>query len=178
MPRRYRRRSYKITRPLKTTKYSNETYATLHKAAVATEELGTNVYAIQKASNIIPQTSVLGTRKVKNFTVRFKAFDIVASDNTVNPTVWQWALVFVPEGLTPTHLQLGLGGAFTSMYEPNQNVIISGVADSNQVYVSKTRLARNLNSGDGIYFVLTSENIPNGTYNVKYSVQINYAISF
>lgn len=178
MPRRYRRRHrYTVARPLKTAKYSNETYTMGRIGQMNTTQVGQNVYAITLNAAVVPATNVLGTRKVKNFTVRIKTYDLIDSQQATTPTLFQWALVFVPEGLTPSTPVIG-AGSFASMYEPNQNVIMSGLSDGEQVYVSKTRLARNLNSGDNIYFLITSEVVPQGNYSVNIYAQINYAISF
>lgn len=177
MPRKFKRRNYKISRPLKTTKYSNETYTYGINRSISTSSVGTNIYAITLNGAVVPATNVLGTRKVKNFTVRIKTENLTNSEDVTFPTVFQWALVFVPEGLTPTFPTIG-AGSFASMYEPNQNVVMSGITDSNQIYISKTRLARNLNSGDNIYFLITSEPVTSGNYFVKIYAQINYAISF
>lgn len=176
MPRKYKRRGYKILRPLKTTKYSNETYSYGINRAMQTTNVGQGVDVILINAAIVPATNILGTRKVKNFTVRIGTDDLQSGDLSF-PTIFQWCLVFVPEGLQPSRPVIG-AASFASMYEPNQNVILSGISDGKQVYVSKTRLARNLNSGDNIYFVIHSENITAGNYTTKIYAQINYAISF
>lgn len=175
MPRRYRRRRYAITRPLKTTKYSNETFA------AATGQ--TWNIASYYNSVCIPAAQTLGTRKCKNFTLTI----VSKSANADYDKPMYFALVFVPEGTTPNSIRLGstlTPGTDTtpatlqslSYYEPNQNVIIQGFVDNTQVYRFKTRLARNLNSGDTIVLVWR----PFDTYTQAglFSYTLNYAMSY
>ena len=144
MPRRYRvRRSMRIGRPLKAVKYSSETYSAAASAAFAANSL--------YKSTTIPATDVLGTRKCKNFTLT-----IVTKSQEVIPMFF--ALVFVPQGTTASDLNVGKtiqddNLTPLSFYEPNQNVIFQGFVDAAQVYRFKTRLARNLNSGDTIQLI-------------------------
>ena len=95
MPRRYRRRRYAITRPLKTTKYSNETYA----AGSSTQWLDSALYS----SVCIPASQTLGTRKCKNFTLTLVS---KAGADDYNKPIY-FALVFVPEGTVPSALNIG-----------------------------------------------------------------------
>lgn len=166
MPRRYRRRSYRISRPLKAVKYSSETYS----AAANAQFQDTTLYT----STAIPQTDVLGTRKCKNFTLT-----ICTKHESDIPMYF--ALVFVPQGTEASDLHIG--GNFdndalipASYYEPNQNVILQGFVDSKQVYRFKTRLARNLNSGDTIKLIWK----PFASYqsNALFSYTLNYAMSY
>ena len=148
MPRRYhRRRSYAIARPLR--KYSNETYIiNLIKPGSATIAAGDQLLGVYS-----PKASTLGTRKIKNFTLS------LSSNNNV-PFVY--ALVYVPEGTQPSTLKLNPQTITTdaidaiSLYEPNQNVIMSGMfgGPSGQIIKAKTRLARNLNSNDFIVLII------------------------
>ena len=174
MPRRYRRRRYAITRPLKTTKYSNETFG-----AAADNQWLINAKYI---STCIPAATTLGTRKCKNFTLTIL---IKGGVNDVNKPIF-FALVFVPEGTSPSALNLGnqlsptesgdTALVSTSYYEPNQNVILQGFVDSTQVYRFKTRLARNLNSGDTICLVWR----PFASYSATglLSYTLNYAMAY
>lgn len=169
MPRRYRRRRYAITRPLKTTKYSNETYGA---AASATWQQA----ALYK-STCIPKADTLGTRKCKNFTLTIVA---KGGDNDFNKPIY-FALVFVPEGTNASNINLGSSFTDTTLnslsyYEPNQNVIIEGFIDTSQVYRFKTRLARNLNSGDIIQLVWRP--FANYTDSGLFSYTLNYAMSY
>lgn len=69
----------------------------------------------------------------------------------------------------------------TSIYEPNQNVIMSGVVGpgSNQ-QTWRTRLARNLNSGDSIQICFSSLYVTQIWQGDLFELNctLNYAISF
>lgn len=166
MPRRYRRRRYAITRPVKTAKYSNETYSAL---GIVDASRIADSYVLLSAS-----TPVLGTRKAKNFTLT------IVTDSDVP---FFFALVFVPQGTEPGSLTASSSvdeGVLlaSSLYEPNQNVIISGSfgGPNSAVERFKTRLARNLNSGDSI--VLIFKNLVIGTADTHVAIMCNYAISY
>ena len=161
MPRR-RIRSYRRGRPLKTVKYSNETYNATVTFSLAAQT--------QAATSLISAVDTQGTRKAKNFTLRF-VFG--------GPVPLMFALVYVPQGQNPGNLTLGTIENPASLYEPNQNVILSGyiVSQSNQAPTFRTRLARNLNSGDSIALIIRSVD---GTAIASASLGIilNYAISY
>lgn len=180
MPRRYRR--VRRSRPLKTVKYSNETY----NFSVQTTNPNPGTEVSDYIAMITP-VSTQGTRKCKNFTLTIA--------NNADP--FFWALVYVPQGTTPSPLNIGtinnehMGAA--SLYEPNQNVILSGVANNSSTpgadltvnprgitVISRTRLARNLNSGDYIAFVYRSfaRYTDANSGRILAMVQLNYAISF
>lgn len=172
MPRRYRRRRYAITRPVKTAKYSNETYSS---AAIA-QFLTANIYYAVP----IAQANVLGTRKVKNFTLTLcsKAANVADAQQPL-----LFVLAFLPEGTNPSGINFGTQVDQTthavpalSLYEPNQNVIMSGIVDASQVYRYKTRLARNLNSGDRI--ILAFRALGDWTAPGLVSYTLNYALAF
>ena len=172
MPRRYRRRNYKLTRPVKITKYSNETYA----AAALKQFLANQVYY----SPCIPSTPVLGTRKVKNFTLTLAH----SGTETTTDNIMFFALLYIPEGTAPQQINFGKGWDTDnpvilnthSLYEPNQNVILQGFIDTKQVYRFKTRLARNLNSGDMI--VLAFAPFKDYDANAFFSYTLNYAMAY
>lgn len=184
MARRYRRRHrYTVSRPLKTTKYSNETFTSAINV-VASGDIGTHG---QFSVPVIPAAigGVLGTRKAKNFTLRLCAEQTMISPSSGSPGFERarvaFALVFVPEGTTPSDINFGSQASAVSLYEPNQNVILSGIIDSNQTYSFKTRLARNLNSGDNIALLLYdlySVGKVGDSINTPVAFTCNYAISF
>lgn len=181
MPYIRRRRGY-IRRPLlKKTKYSMETYCA---AAVPPQSGGqpqpflTNTtYSI----GFVAPTNVLGTRKVKNFTL---------SIFTNAPQPFFFALIYVPQGTNPSVINFGTTIADNivtplSLYEPNQNVIITGLvgggdnADTlsgNKVERFKSRLARNLNSGDSI--VLVFRPVADTPSNCLIQTSLSYAIAY
>lgn len=115
---------------------------------------------IPKGILIVPATTLMGNRKVKNFTLK------IGARGNESPIVG--ALVYVPEGTTPSDLSTQL--TTQSLYEPNQNVIMTFIIqpscdrDSNgyvqtmftppSTTISNT-LARNLSSGDSIILVLS-----------------------
>ena len=189
MPRRYRRRTY-IRRPLKTIKYSNETACFNNfPVGAASGEFHTFDPFV-----LIPPTDIQGTRKVKNITLR-----IGASTTTV--TNFIFAVVYVPDGTVPNGLSTSEDENFGSLYEPNQNVIMSGMFAGQLAVPSETlsdsavspstfrsRLARNLNSGDSIVMLIAS---PTGwpgyqppdppavvTPPVIFTILANFAISY
>lgn len=166
----------RVGRPLKTVKYSNETtcFANPVTIAAGTADAG------QVNATMISAVNVQGMRKAKNFTLR-----IVAN----NRTPIAWALVYVPQGQNPSVMGIGTPAAPVSLYEPNQNVIMAGVLPiagtpegaSNvsltfSPQVSRTRLARNLNSGDTI--VLCFRNLNNLATTFDVQAMLNYAITF
>nr|QYM90080.1 hypothetical protein [Po-Circo-like virus] len=177
MPRRYTR-SGRYTRRVKTVKYSNETYnytGTLiqNNAAVKGNWYQTLITAIDQQ----------GVRKCKNFELSLTggAFLPQAGGEGIQSPIF-YALVYVPQGTDPSNINIGSPDAPASLYEPNQNVIMSGVwpGDLTAPFVKKTRLARNLNSGDSIALVLASSalNDAGGVYGKVVAVTLNYAISF
>ena len=179
MPRRYRRSRYPITRPLKSTKYSNETYGSVVTITNNTED----TYGRANIQLVPDIAGTLGTRKVKNFTLRLipeETLDDDGSTQTFDRARIAWLLVYVPEGTNPSSVQFGTSSPALSVYEPNQNVIMSGLVDSNQCYSFKTRLARNLSAGDTIALILLDLNQPDAGHTITSVVtfEINYAISF
>ena len=184
MARRYRRRHrYTVARPLKTTKYSSETYATAVNI-IGSGPVGTHgTFSFPVIPNAIG--GVLGTRKAKNFTLRLCSEQTLIQP-TSGPDTFErgrvaFALVFVPEGTTASPISFGSQNAPASLYEPNQNVILGGIIDSQQTYSFKTRLARNLNAGDTIVLILYDLYSVGNTgevINTPVAVTCNYAISF
>lgn len=168
MSRYYRRYPYTARKQ----KYSNETIA-FNTQLTATND-GNDSFPenwsedepprlLSRGLLIVPATNILGNRKVKNFTLKLTA-------NGNDDQIFG-ALVYVPEGTMTSELQVG--GAFQSLYEPNQNVICTFIIPPNtlrnndetiaqqtaptQIVVSN-RLARNLNTGDCIALVFASPN--------------------
>lgn len=162
--RRYYRRSYTLSK-----RYSNETYGFLSTISNPTANT-------QYGTAVLPETSVLGTRKTKNFTLQIL--------NSNADFIFQYALIYVPQGTSPSNLNLGSGTTESgflvsaSVYEPNQNVILSGFGggpDGCSLRI-KSRLARNLNSGDALLLVIKSLVSFTGTVNI--AGQVNYAVSY
>lgn len=160
-------RKSKSGKPYKTVKYSNETMAN-------SGELIWQGTALQHQLAVVPEADIQGMRKAKNFTIKFSS--ICSASTTAGPIVW--ALVFVPQGTSPSELSSGTGTTSMSLYEPNQNVIMSGnflpTLSEPATWTAKTRLARNLNSKDSIYFLIKSD----ANMTIVYSVTINYALTY
>uniref|UniRef100_A0AAU8H6G6 Cap n=1 Tax=CRESS DNA virus TaxID=3138951 RepID=A0AAU8H6G6_9VIRU len=166
MPRRSRRR-YARGRPLKTVKYSNETMNFGGQKQYNTAENSPTLFA-----PIIAAVTTQGMRKCKNFTLHIE---------TTSSVPIAFALIYLPQGQVPENqiLNFGLQDAPSSIYEPNQNVILSGVVQANSPQLTfRTRLARNLNSGDSIYILYRQLlNVPaGGNYFIYCS--LNYAITY
>lgn len=162
----YRRSYYRG----KTAKYSNETVcvnaiATGLVNAGATFPQNPNpspgTGEIKKGILVVPSTTLMGNRKVKNFTLK------IVSRGNESPIIG--ALVYLPEGTSPSDLSSQL--STQSLYEPNQNVIMTFMIPPScernaQGYVLDTytpptvtvsnRLARNLSSGDSVVLVFTA----------------------
>lgn len=155
-----------IAASVKKIKYSNETYSIDY---TVTSDLS----ASSQSAVMIASIDNQGMRKAKNFSLKLFCPQMGSGDlYSVGAIVW--ALVFVPQGTNVQSLSLGNNNS-VSLYEPNQNVIMSGILCSDQVINAKTRLARNMNAGDSIYLVFKSYNAP-----INYSVGgvLNYAIAY
>lgn len=161
MPRRTRR-TRRYSRSYKVQKYSNETYN-----FVGSDQLSANGNAIPLVAPIESQ----GMRKCKNFTLT-----IACSAQITVPLIY--ALVYVPQGTQASRLNVGENGAVVSLYEPNQNVILSGILSySQEVPITKySRLARNLNSGDSIQLIVRAVN--GEAVSLDIAATLNYAISY
>ena len=172
MPRRYRRRYARPSRPLKTVKYSNET--SNFGGNVAYDKIPANGALVlsQNQAPVISAIAAQGMRKVKNISLNLQT-------NCQVPIVW--ALVYIPQGQNPSTLNFGQAPNSVSLYEPAQNVIMSGTVYVNSAQQTwRTRLARNLNSGDCIAFIFKQLiGVPQEHANdYVMFVQANYAITY
>lgn len=167
----YRRR-YRLTRSLSVrvprTRYSNETMNSTNTLNF-TGTGSTNIQPIVLVNPISQQ----GVRKTKNYTL-----SLYCSKIGENTPPLQFVLVYVPEGTTPSALNIGTNSATTSLYEPNQNVILQGsiLAGGSIVQRFSTRLARNLNAGDSIQLIIQNPQGING--NATLQTQLNYSIAY
>lgn len=170
--RRYYSRGY--NRPVQPVKYSNETYN------VTFQYLWGSV-PNSVAVTMIPASEVQGMRKTKNFTLNISQSPTTNAEGVVQATSsFIYALVYVPAGTVANAITIGNGSAAASLYEPNQNVICTGVCDSSsgQLRIS-SRLARNLNSGDSVALVLRPTNTSGTEGNItRASVTLNFAIAY
>ena len=156
-------------------KYSNET-TLINLELTGTADAGvsfpynddTHKYGV----DVVNPSTVLGNRKVKNFTLKF------TSNNFTGPVIG--ALVYVPEGTEVN--TINMGSQANKLYEPNQNVIANFVIppsdSSNSTVVVTSKLARNLNSMDRIclIFGLPGGNSPEGKSNIAGTV--NFSIKY
>lgn len=140
---------------------------------------------IAKGILIVPSTTMQGTRKVKNINLK-----VVAQGNDSSIV---GAIVYVPEGTDPSSLATQLDSQ--SLYEPNQNVIMSflippscerdasgdptHVFSPNTINLS-TRLARNLSSGDSIVIIFAAMDAINAKEGSSLLVSgtVNFAIKY
>lgn len=171
-------RSYRrgYSRSVKPVKYSNETY---NSNLTYTYDGST---PSTKYITLIDAISQTGMRKVKNFTLNITQSPVYGSNQAVKSvSSFVYALVYLPDGVSATALNVGSGQNSVSLYEPNQNIIMSGVcsSDNGQLRLS-TRLARNLNSGDKILLLFRPTNTAPGASGdyVNISAICNYSISF
>jgi hypothetical protein len=169
MPRRTRRRYPLRTRSVR---YSNETTS-------VTDVVAFGAGALNPAGfSLIPPALIQGVRKVKNCTLR------VLSGPAPVPILW--AIVYAPEGTLAANLVLAAGGmnAPLSLYEPNQNVMMSGVIETylnqSSSIIAHSRLARNLQSGDSLVIIFsTAVANPAGIpWNWNFVLTFNYAITY
>lgn len=171
--RRSRGYTRRYSRRIKTVKYSNETTGFGGLLSVTSN-------SAQLSVPLIAKSETQGTRKCKNFELSLTGAPWANAGEGNEEVPLIWALVYVPEGTNPSGLRLGSTTGTASLYEPSQNVIMSGVWPGalTTPYKVKSRLARNLNSGDSIYFVITAvtDLDPGAQKNIV--VSLNYAIAY
>lgn len=173
MARRYRR--YRSRRALKSVKYANETRQ--FAVNITWQNASTPQESITNAI-VVPPTDIQGMRKVKNLTVQ-----IQGQPNLTTVDLFNWALVYVPFGQNPGTLNTAVSTG-QSFYEPNQNIIMSGLGSFANGLTRRTRLARNLNSGDRIVLLISVSRVSNLPTDVKFPLTffltgvVNYAITY
>lgn len=163
----------------KKVRYSSETTSLNATGSIPTNTQTTfPVDGGDKGMVLVAPATIQGTRKVKNMTLS------IASTGNFVPLLC--AVVYVPQGTNASDLTAGPSGINgASLYEPNQNVIMQFVMNpvtaanvGSNVQVFRTKLARNLDSGDKIVFIAT----PAGGYGSDMTINIvgtfNYAISY
>jgi hypothetical protein len=169
MPRRFRRyaRTARTVRPVR---YSNETVSGTAGGAI---NAGATVGTV-----LLAPINAQGVRKLKNPTLR------IAMTAPTPPWPILWALVYVPEGFPAEALKLDYGGVNTlppSLFEPNQNLIMSGVMPSTgtaEPITYRSRLARNLNSGDSISLLVRAISGEEDITSVAFVYHLNFAICY
>jgi hypothetical protein len=170
MPRRFRRyaRSARTVRPVR---YSNETVSFTTGPGATIAQANTVSVVMVKA------TETQGVRKMKNPTLKFTC---TPTDPLV-PILW--ALVYIPEGFPDTALKLRFGASPdepSSIFEPNQNVMISGILPAigtSGTETFRSRLARNIQSGDKIVLLFLNP-MADASVTVGINCVLNYAMCY
>ena len=162
MVRKYKK-VYGSRRPLKTVKYSNETSNITSSFSIT--------QGGQLNAPLISSSSIQGIRKAKNFSLKV----LYAGSAPL-----MFVLVYVPQGQDVKAITRGTYTAPASLYEPNQNVIMSGyiVPNNSQAQTFRTRLARNLNSGDSIQIAICCAGANDTVTDANIGISLNYAITF
>ena len=115
---------------------------------------------------IVQPVDFQGMRKIKHLTISF-------TSSTAFPIYY--AIIYCPQGYTPQPLHLPASGSAITFYGANQFIMSSGVLDfTGGPCRIHCRLARNLNSGDGVYLALATTSA-SATSNV--SAHITYAVT-
>lgn len=177
---RYRRRS-SFRRPVRAIRYSSENWNDVGSALWSNLQPNSDSSYIGGFQPVVAASNVSGMRKVKNFTIEINPI-LYNTDLTPLSVPFIWAIIYVPEGQNPSR-DFGNDSGGGTLYEPNQNVIMSGTGVTSQSsYRKVSRLARNLNSGDRIYLIFRLFNTLNissdAQYNFTLGTSINYAICY
>lgn len=128
-----------------------------------------------QTSTVVAPTSLQGMRKVKHL-----AIDIIADgdfDNSPNTFAFGYALYYVPAGTTVQ--QPNWNQTVGDLMPTNQFVISSGTftTQNNPIRI-RSRLSRNLNSGDAIFLTITNlDDIPSSSSPVSIHGFVSYAIT-
>ena len=127
----------------------------------------TTISSETTSSIVVASNAIQGMRKVKHMEISFSN----TTTNQVADSIY-WALVYVPQGTVANSLN-----TTGSTYEPNQFVIEAGVLDfTGGPLRIRSRLARNLNSGDSIHLLMRAHQLagdpPTIAYVVKYAVTL------
>jgi hypothetical protein len=169
MVRRFRR-PYRRSRPVKSVRYSNETSCVQAPAFTLAAGATAN-------TTIISAVSAQGTRKTKNYTLRLQS-------NLLPASAVIWAIIYVPQGFPNNAIQLHKSAPDSdppaSLFEPNQNVIMSGyLPTGNEGSVTyRSRLARNLESGDRLVIAFYNPHASDGLDNLQLGFTFNYVIAY
>lgn len=125
-----------------------------------------NTYFYYVGRDIVPASTVGGTRKVKRFVIN------MALPPTSNEIYW-WALVYVPEGTSPSVPSLTGEG-----YQPSQFVIAQGMLTANSPARINSPMSRNLNQNDKIVMVIWHDFGQGGAQNSALGGFLQYALCY
>ena len=165
----YAKRFTKGSRMASRDKYSVETYSTIY-----TIPTGTPQGAIAAQFTLVPATDDKGMRKVKHLTLNLAPFKLDSAGD--DSTVFGWAILYLPEGVTLPAMNWVGGTAPEDLIACNQFVMDSGYCRDDEITRIRSRMSRNLNSGDSIILVIGA--IQNVNENTTFPVQFRYAISY
>jgi hypothetical protein len=131
----YGRRGYRRATPVGSSRFVQDTVA--NKVPTATQNT-------TQREPVIQSTSVSGVRKTRGFDLEF-----------VSGKTCVYALVYFPEGITPSNAVLTVSGsgASASLYAPEQHIILSGLSRPNVVTRARATIGRNLSSGDSVFLL-------------------------
>ena len=188
----------------KKNKYSNITFAgsrTIYNLIYDPND--NDIKHVYYPYEIVPALDTVGKRKVKNFNISIAhdnfVFGVLTSAEFIpipepsayigfhSSHIFNWLLVYVPAGTTPSGIGGSNDGSFSMYYAPAQNVIASGVWTCERPFSMKSTLSRNLNSGDSIQLLLyypiplvPDTQVPGDIMDFRADacVSVNYAISF
>ena len=120
----------------------------------------------QNQVNIVPASTTEGVRQVARMTI-----SLTATNSNADALPFFWAIVYIPEGATTS----GLFPNSTTLFEPSNYVLASGVSDPNAGPIRiSSRLRKNLNAGDQIYlYTASTQSAPTYTGLVRYAIKYN-----
>lgn len=121
----------------------------------------------QNQIEIVPATLIEGVRQVARMT-------ITLTSNEPGGYPIFWALCYIPEGTTAS----ALFPNNTTLFNPSNYVLASGVSDSNAGPIRiSSRLRKNLNANDRI-FLMTATTKQSAIDPVSYTGLVRYAICY
>ena len=136
--------------------YNRDKYSVEHTSVrTTTTDQWTQVPAVEDSASsfqasytIVSPSDIQGMRKVKHIT-------LTASNPVTATTPIYFVLAYVPQGYSPQQIYMPNGGASIDTYPANQYVMSCGWLDFDGGPLRiRTRLSRNLNSGDSIVLML------------------------
>lgn len=123
----------------------------------------------QTTHTIVESTDLQGMRKVKHLTITASNAGLTST----NPLYY--VLAYVPQGYDPQKIYMPSPGVALDTYSANQYVMSCGWLDFDGGPLRiRSRLSRNLNSGDSIVLILASYF---NNANIYYVLDCTYAIT-
>ena len=156
--------------------YNRDKYSVEHTSVrTNTTDQWTQVPAVEDSASsfqtvhtIVSPSEIQGMRKVKHLT-------LTASNPVTATTPIYYVLAYVPQGYQAQNIFMPAAGVSLDTYPANQYVMSCGWLDFDGGPLRiRTRLSRNLNSGDSIVLILGSYS---GSNSVYYVFDCTYAIT-